>query len=129
MPTDNNSTYEEGFADPAAKARFPVIVTLYIPAFLVSEIGNGFLVYTLAYIKRRQRAAIDSYILNLAISDFLLTTMTLFNAIEYVRNEWVLGEAMCKIHGQLLEVCYTVEILTLLAVSYKRRKAVDNPFQ
>ena len=121
MPEGINDT-----VDRAAHARFPVIVSAYIPAFLISEVGNAFVIFSLAYRKRLKRTAIDSYILNLAIADFLITTLSLFNAIEYKKNEWDLGEAMCKIHGQTLEVCYTVSTLTLLAISYNRRKAVNN---
>ena len=125
QPTSNN-TQEDGMVDPAAQARFPVMVSVYIPAFLISEIGNGFVIYSLAYLKRRQRTAIDCYILNLAIGDILLTTLSLFNAVEYMNNAWALGEAMCKIHGQMMEVCYTVSTLTLLVISYDRRKVVQN---
>ncbi len=121
MPEGINDT-----VDRAAHARFPVIVSAYIPAFLISEVGNAFVIFSLAYRKRLKRTAIDSYILNLAIADFLITTLSLFNAIEYKKNEWDLGEAMCKIHGQTLEVCYTVSTLTLLAISYNRRKAVND---
>ncbi len=123
MPAESNGT-----VDPAAYARFPVMVLLYIPTFLISEIGNGFVIYSLAYLIRRKRTAIDSYILNLAIFDVMITTMSLFNAIEYTKNEWELGETMCKIHGQTMEVCYTVSTLTLLAISYNRRNVVNNRF-
>ena len=115
-----------GTVDPVAHARFPVMVSLYIPAFLISEVGNAFVIFSLAYRKRRKRTAIDSYILNLAIADFIITTLSLFNAIEYKKNEWDLGEAMCKIHGQTMEACYTVSTLTLLAISYNRRKVVND---
>ncbi len=115
-----------GTVDPVAHARFPVMVSVYIPAFLISEVGNAFVIFSLAYRKRRKRTAIDSYILNLAIADFIITTLSLFNAIEYKKNEWDLGEAMCKIHGQTLEACYTVSTLTLLAISYNRRKVVND---
>jgi hypothetical protein len=126
MPVANDTTNEDGLADPVANARFPLMVSVYIPAFLISEIGNGFVVYSLAYLKRRRRTAIDNYVLNLAIADFIITTMSLFNAFEYMNNEWKLGEAMCKIHGQTVEAMYTVSTFTLLAVSYNRSKAVND---
>ena len=129
MAAVNISKHEYPVVDPASNARFPVVVSVYIPVFLLSEIGNAFVIHSLAYLKRRQRTAIDSYILNLAIADFLTTTMSLLNAIEYINNEWKLGEEMCKVHGQMLEACYTVSTLTLLAVSYNRRKAVNDRFK
>lgn len=130
MPVaNNNSTLEDELIDPAAHARFPLMVSVYIPTFLVSEIGNGFVIYSLAYLKKGQRTAIDSYILNLAIADILITTFSLFNGTEYLYNEWKLGEAMCKLHGQLMEVCYTVSTLTLLVISFNRRKVASGPLK
>ena len=128
MSVANKSTHESGVVDPVAAARFPLMVSLYIPTFLVSEVGNGFVIYSLAYLKRRRRTTIDSYILNLAIADILVTTLSLFNSVEYIKNEWQLGEGMCKIHGQMLEVCYTASVLTLLAISYNRTKIVKDHF-
>ena len=131
MLTANNSTstQDDSVVDPAATARFPVMISIYIPAFLVSEIGNGFVIYSLAYLKRRRRTAIDNYILNLAIADILITTLSLFNGVEYIKNEWQLGEGMCKTHGQMMEVCYTVSTFTLLTISYNRRKVASDPFK
>ena len=129
MPEANNSTHEDGTIDPAAQARFPLMASVYIPAFLISEIGNGFVIYSLAYCKRLRRTAIDNFILNLAIADFIITTLSLFNATEYMKNEWKLGEAMCKIHGQAMEACYTVSTRTLLAISYNRRKVANSRFK
>ena len=120
---------QDDMQDPAAQARFPIVVSVYIPTFLFSEIGNGFVIYSLVYLKRRKRTTIDNYILNLAIGDFLITSLSLFNATEYVRNKWEMGEAMCKIHGQVLEMCYNISALTLLAISYERRNAVNDPFK
>ena len=129
MVVECNITDEVCLVDPAAHARFPVMICVYIPAFLISEIGNGYVIYSLAYLKRLQRTVIDSYILNLAIADFIITTISFFNAIEYVNNEWKLGEAMCKIHGQTMEACYTVSTFTLLAISYNRKKVVNARFK
>ena len=129
MTSENNGTHEDGTNDPAANARFPLMVAMYVPTFLISEIGNGFVIYSLAYLKRRRRTAIDIFILNLAIADFIITTLSLFNATEYMKNEWKLGETMCKIHGQAMEACYTVSTFTLLAISYNRRKVANSRFK
>ena len=42
-----------------------------------------------------------------------------------MKNEWKSGEAMCKIHGQVMERCYTIATPTLLAISYNRRKVAN----
>ena len=124
-----HDAYENRMADPAAHARFPLILSVYIPVFLVAEIGNAFVIYSLARLKYRERTAIDCYILNLAIADILITTLSLFNAAEYLKNEWKLYEGMCKIHGAVMEACYIVSTFTLLTISYSRRKAASNTFR
>ena len=129
MPEASNITDKNNIVDPAAQARLPVIILVYLPTFLISELGNGFVIYSVTYGKRRQRTTIDRYILNLAIADILITTLSLFNGIEYVKNEWKLGEATCKIHGQMMEVCYTISTFTLLAITFERLKAVKDPFK
>jgi hypothetical protein len=129
MPTESNVTDEVCFIDPAAHARFPVMICVYLPAFFISEIGNGFVIYSLAYLKRLKRTVIDNYILNLAVADFIITTISLFNAFEYVKNQWMLGEVMCKIHGQAMETCYTASTFTLLVISYNRRNVVNDRFK
>ncbi|XP_028401101.1 neuropeptide FF receptor 2-like [Dendronephthya gigantea] len=127
--TTNNTSNENNIDDPAAQARIPLFVSAFIPAFLVSEIGNAFVIYSLAYLKRGERTAVDCYILNLAIADFLMTTLSLFNAAEYLKNEWALGEGMCKIHGHMMEACYTASTFTLMTISYSRRKIANDPFK
>ena len=129
MQRAKNDTHEDETIDPAAQARFRLMVSVYIPAFLISEIGNGIVIYSLVYLKRRTRRAIDNFILNLAVGDFILTTFSLLNATEYMKNEWKLGEVMCKVHGQVMETCYIVATLTLLAISYNRRKVANDRFK
>ena len=108
---------------------FAVMFVAYVPMFLMSELGNGFVIYSLIYLKRHRHTAIDSYALSLAIADFQLTTLTVFNGLEYLHNEWLLGEIFCKIHGTMIELSYTVSAVTIATISYCRSKAVNDPFR
>lgn len=124
-----NSTDDDPLVNPESTSMLPLMIVVYVLMFLMSAFGNGFVICSLVYIKRHHHTVIDSYTLSLAIADFLLTTLTLFNALEYMRNEWFLGEVFCKIHGTLIELSYTVSAFTIATISYCRSKAVNNPFK
>ena len=111
-----------------------VTALVYIAIFLLSEVGNGFVIFSLLVKKKRQhryRTAMEDFVLSLATTDFLFTTLSLFNGFEYILDEWKFGVVACKIHAQLLEVTYTMSTLTLATISYSRCKAAnaDNPFK
>ena len=124
-----NSTGDNPLINPESTSMLPVMIAAYFPMFLMSELGNGFVIYSLVYLKRHHHTALDSYALSLAIADFLLTTLTLFNGIEYLLNEWLLGAIFCKIHGTLLELSQTVSAVTIATISYCRSKAINDPFK
>ncbi|XP_028404766.1 tachykinin-like peptides receptor 86C [Dendronephthya gigantea] len=124
-----NKTADRPLINPESTSMLPIMSALYFPMFLMSEFGNGFVIYSLLYLKRRHHTAIDRYTLSLATADFLLTTLTVFNGLEYLHNEWMLGEVFCKIHGTLVELSYIVSTLTIATISYTRSKAVNNPFK
>ena len=125
----NNET--SSYNGPASPVAIGIIATIYTTIFLTSELGNGFVIFSLLVRKRKCRTAMEEFVLSLATTDILFTTITLLNGLEYVLNEWKLGVVACKIHAQLLEVTYTVSTLTLATISYTRYKAAnaDNPFK
>ena len=53
------------------------------------------------------------FITNIAISDTLFTILSTVEALEMLKNQWILGNIVCKLYGWLIEVSYTVSILTL----------------
>ena len=124
-----NQTSDKPLINPESTSMLAVMTAVYIPMFIMSEIGNGFVIYSLVYLKRGYHTAIDSYTLSLATADFLLTTLTVFNGLEYLHNEWIFGEAFCKVHGTFVELSYFVSTLTIATISYTRSKAVNNPFK
>ena len=125
---NNETSVDNGPASPVA---IGIMATIYIAIFLTSELGNGFVIFSLLVRKRKSRTAMEEFVLSLATTDFLFTTLSLFNGMEYILDEWKFGVVACKIHAQLLEVTYTVSTLTLATISYTRHKAAnaDNPFK
>ena len=122
-------TSDDAFVNPESISMLPVMIAAYVPMFFISQLGNGFVIYSILYLKRSHLTVIDSYALSLSIADFLLTTLTLFNGLEYLHNKWILGEVFCKIQGTLLELTHTVSSLTIATISYSRSKAINDPFK
>ena len=125
----NNETSSD--IGPASPVAIGITATIYIAIFLTSELGNGFVIFSLLVWKRQGRTAMEEFVLSLATTDILFTTLSLVSGLEYILDEWKFGMAPCKIHAQLLELTYTVSILTLVTISYTRYKAAnaDNPFK
>ncbi|XP_031571595.1 QRFP-like peptide receptor [Actinia tenebrosa] len=104
----------------------------YISVSLTSFVGNSLvLLICCRSLRRKQRS--DStrehffslYIANLAFSDLVFTMLTFFDALYAMQGEWKTGNFTCKIQGFLVETCYTVSILTLVAISRERVTTVS----
>ncbi|XP_063160074.1 C-C chemokine receptor type 5-like [Candoia aspera] len=74
-----------------------VLPTLYSLVFIFGLLGNMLVVLILIKYKRF-KSMTDIYLLNLAISDLLFIFSLPFR-IYYAANDWVFGDAMCKIHS------------------------------
>ncbi|XP_063160075.1 C-C chemokine receptor type 5-like [Candoia aspera] len=74
---------------------FNVLPTFYSLVFILGLVGNVLVVLVL--IKYKFKSMTDIYLLNLAISDLLFIFSLPFR-IYYAANDWVFGDAMCKIY-------------------------------
>ncbi|KAM3822278.1 C-C chemokine receptor type 5-like isoform 1-T5 [Vipera latastei] len=82
-------------AKAAEKFGSSVLPTLYSLVFIFGLLGNMLVVLILIKYKKF-KSMTDIYLLNLAISD-LLFIFSIPLRIHYVVDEWVFGDAMCKI--------------------------------
>ena len=100
----------------------------YSIVFLLS-IGGNLVVLCDCYRtkKRRGRSPLKWFIANLAFADLAFTLLTLLDVIGSLWT-WLGGTVSCKIQGFLIEACYTASIMTLVAITFERRKAVVTPF-
>lgn len=118
--------------DPASPMTKAIMASVYFIVFLISELGNGYVILSILWLKnRKRRKAMDFFVLNLATTDFLFTTLSLFNCVEYLQDEWKFGKFACKLQGQFMEITYTVSTLTLATISFTRHRAANavNPFR
>merc|ERR1712159_534776 len=51
------------------------------------------------------------------MSDMLFTLSSIVEITEYIQGKWVFGDLFCRIHGTLIEIFYTVSILTLTVMA------------
>ncbi|XP_068676675.1 QRFP-like peptide receptor [Montipora foliosa] len=113
---------------------FPIAIVVlyslfYCVVFLLSVVGNV-VVLCICYrmIKINRQSSIKFFIANLAFSDLTFTLLSLLNCINFFWT-WLGGNATCKLQGFLIEACYTTSIMTLVVISFERRKAVVTPFE
>lgn len=104
-----------------------------VVAICFSLIGiTGFLGNTLVIIvvlmNPQMRSTTNILIINLAIADLLFVIFCVpFTAIDYIANEWPLGNAWCKIVQYLIIVTALASIYTLVLMSLDRFLAVVYP--
>ncbi|XP_072941687.1 cholecystokinin receptor-like [Epargyreus clarus] len=105
------------------------ILPPYFIIFLLSISGNCLVIATLAS-NRRMRTVTNVYLLNLAISDFLLGVFCLpFTLVGQIYRRFLFGAAMCKLIPYLQAVSVSVDVWTLVAISLERYFAICRPLK
>ena len=123
---DNSSTTVE------VQGMSPLMTTifycLYAVVFTLAFVGNNFALVTCYKTYKVTTSVLLCYIASLALADLMFTLLSIFDLIAFIGNgDWFGGNLVCKIQSFLIESCYTVSILTLVAISYERLKAVSSP--
>ena len=102
-------------------------VTYYSLMFILSAMGNSFVLFICYKTIKRRPSSLKWFIANLAIADLTFALLSTFDLINYVWT-WVGGEVSCKLQSFTIETCYTVSMTTLVLISFERLKAVVEPF-
>ena len=92
---------------------------LYFSIFITSLIGNSFILAAV-YTHKKLHSTVNILLANVALADFFFTFFSIANCIEFLAEEWLLSDAVCRIQGTLIEVFYTVSIITLSVISLER---------
>ena len=101
---------------------------LYATVFSLALIGNTVSLITCYCTYKDMASVLLCFIASLASVDLLLTLLSIFNLISFIGDDdWSFGNLICKAYGFLIEFCYTVSILTLMAISRERLRAVSSP--
>lgn len=96
------------------------VPVLYGLIMLTGIIGN-FLVIAVTLTQRKMQSTVNLLLLNLALSDLTFLVVCIpFNAYHYSADNWLIGDAACKISQFLLYVTVYVNVYTLVCISILR---------
>lgn len=100
------------------------IQMIYIIGFgtlvIVAAVGNIIVIW-IVLAHRRMRTVTNYFLLNLAISDTMISlTNTLFNFAYMLYNNWPFGLLYCRISNFISTVTICVSTFTLMAISIDR---------
>lgn len=104
------------------------LLVLYVPLVIISIFGN-ILIMLAVNVFKSMRKPFNVFHGNLALADFLFAVATIFDAIDFVTGETVYSEFTCILTGYLVEVSYTVSVLTLTVMAKDRYEVVDKPLK
>ncbi|KAL7387965.1 hypothetical protein ABVT39_004509 [Epinephelus coioides] len=128
-----NSTEEPGWwasSDGGETVHFAVrcvMTSVYILIITVGLLGNITLV-KIFITNSAMRSVPNIFISSLAAGDLLLlVTCVPVDAFRYFSEEWVFGEAACKLIPVIQLTSVGVSVFTLTALSADRYKAIVNP--
>ncbi|KAI1721443.1 7 transmembrane receptor (rhodopsin family) domain-containing protein [Ditylenchus destructor] len=104
-----------------------VMIVAFCIIFCLSVVGNSVVVVVILQ-QRSMRSVTNLYLLNLALSDLLLSVVcmppTLVSSLVYC---WVFGDILCKLLAYLQPVVVTASAYTLAAIAAERYYAICKP--
>ncbi|XP_037705158.1 C-C chemokine receptor type 2 [Choloepus didactylus] len=121
------TSYDYDYGAPCYKTDVKQIAAQLLPplyslVFIFGLVGNLLVVLILINCKKL-KSMTDIYLLNLAISD-LLFLFTLPWWAHHAANEWVLGNAMCKLFTGLYHIGYFGGIFFIILLTMDRYLAI-----
>jgi len=136
MSFASNLTYNSSFLSsfvipedillPKALSQGAIVtfMVLYILIIVLAIAGNSFVITIIGVVKKC-RSVTDVYILSLAVSDVMISTLNMpFQLYYIVANEWIAsgktGEILCKLTPYVQGVTIVSSILTLLIIAIDR---------
>ncbi|CAF3979320.1 unnamed protein product [Adineta steineri] len=103
-------------------------VPFYTILFLIGTFGNGLVIISIIR-SSRLRTVTNTYLLNIAIADFLLLLSVPFLIITILANGWIFGNVLCKMYYNFIHINQYVSSLLLAALSFDRYLAVCHPIR
>ncbi|XP_014738797.1 PREDICTED: substance-K receptor isoform X1 [Sturnus vulgaris] len=96
---------------------------------VTSIVGNVTIIWIILA-HRRMRTATNYFIVNLALSDLLMSAFnTIFNFIYASHNVWYFGEEFCRFQNWFPITAVFVSIYSMTAVAAERYVAIIHPFK
>uniref|UniRef100_A0A8C4UHK1 Substance-K receptor n=1 Tax=Falco tinnunculus TaxID=100819 RepID=A0A8C4UHK1_FALTI len=123
----SNWTAVTQFTQPGWRIALWAITYSFI--VITSIIGNITIIWIILA-HRRMRTATNYFIVNLALSDLLMSAFnTIFNFIYASHNVWYFGEEFCRFQNWFPITAMFVSIYSMTAVAAERYVAIIHPFK
>ncbi|VDK87407.1 unnamed protein product, partial [Litomosoides sigmodontis] len=104
-----------------------ITIVSFCIIFCLSVVGNAIVVAVILQ-QRSMRSVTNIYLLNLAISDLMLSVIcmppTLVSSVIYC---WMFGDLLCKLFAYLQPVVVTASAYTLAVIAFERYYAICKP--
>jgi hypothetical protein len=118
-------------ADSSLLRNYPItyyFVPFYAILFFVGAFGNGLVIISILR-SSRLRTVTNTYLLNIAIADFLLLLSIPFLIVTILANGWIFGHILCKMYYNFIHINQYVSSLLLASLSFDRYLAVCHPIR
>ncbi|XP_067678886.1 QRFP-like peptide receptor [Haliotis asinina] len=104
-----------------------ILLTFYVPVFLVSLVGNILVLLVIAP-NRQLQSVTNNFLLNLAIADLLVTIVCIpMTAAQRIYQLWIYGDVLCKCVQYLQGIAVSASTFTITAMSLDRCLAIRHP--
>jgi len=133
--TTNVGAYTRNSSNVTARVQYfqqstiIILHTLYVTVLFVGVFGNILTCAVISF-RRCMRRSIHLYTFNLAVADLLILIFYVPTQMIYTQHQlnWTMGVSICKVVNVILPVALVTTILTLLAITLDRARALAKPF-
>ncbi|XP_072538511.1 neuropeptide Y receptor Y8b [Salminus brasiliensis] len=103
------------------------LIVAYSAMLAVGLLGNTCLVAVILR-QKEMRNVTNIFIANLSCSDILMSILCLPSTIIYtLMDQWILGEALCKVSPFVQCSCITASIFTMVLIALERHQLIIHP--
>ncbi|CAG5107668.1 Oidioi.mRNA.OKI2018_I69.chr1.g3434.t1.cds [Oikopleura dioica] len=114
----------DGLYSQSALLKQIILPSLCIVICMLGLCGNGLVIFCSMFLNSNSKTCTDVYVANLAIADFIFVSTIPFWAFDLIQDEWIFGNAACRVFSFVTFLNMSSSILLLMAMAIDRYLAV-----